>query len=242
MSRAAPLTPQEIAGRQFAPAGRRGFDRDQVTAFLAEVARAHQAVLDELAATAAPPDFEQLGREAGALLATARQGAESIRREAEEEANQVRAAALEDARTLRARADNEAAALVEEAQATRARAEEEAAAVREEAAADAERTLREAEVAARRLHSATERQCDEMLAEAAERRGQLREHEREIRERIAEVEFAFAAFRERMEAVGAEEDAEEESEDLSVMRAGAGSESPIRLQVESVQPKPIFDR
>ena len=119
--------------------------------------------------------------------------------------------------------------------------------MRAEAAGDAERSLQEAELLARRLRNSTERECNDLLAEAALRRERLEEHEREMEHRIREVENAFGVFRSGAEAAAAEraELAPEpvKNGDLSLEPAEEPEEagSSISLEVESVQPRPIFE-
>jgi DivIVA domain-containing protein len=227
------LSPEEISNRKFSSGGLRGYDRDEVERFLAEVARAYREVL-ESARVAADPSYEQLGREVGAVLESARLGADSLRRRAEEEAEGARRKARHEADQIRGRAEREASEILERG------------------AVEAERAMREAELVARRLRNVTKRQCSELLAEAHARQERLRAHERELRGRIAEIEAVFAAFREEMdsEEVRAvriddpelEPAAEDQLELTSEGEGGTAEESgPIRLPVEQVQPKPVFE-
>jgi DivIVA domain-containing protein len=221
----ASLSPEEIRAHSFNTSVRRGFDRDEVSAFLAEVAEAYRGALEK--AEQGPtehPTFEQLGHEAASLLQAAQEGAESLRRRGEAEAESIRLAARQEADEIRAQGDRDAAG------------------VRDGAAGEAEKTLREAELVARRLRNATERQCNDLLGEAAARAQQLERHEQEIEERIRAVEQAFLAFRTRAEdAAAAREELEVAADELSVEQDAEEPSSTISLQVESVQPKPIFD-
>jgi DivIVA domain-containing protein len=228
------LRPEDIANRTFSSGGRRGYMREEVDSFLAEVARAFRDALESAARAESTPSFEQLGREAGAVLEAARQGGDSLRRRAEEEAEGVRKRARGEADQIRGRAESEASDILEKA------------------AQEAERAMREAELVARRLRNVTKRQCAELLAEAQTRHERLSAHERELRRRIADIESVFESVRAEMDALetpairvdelalepGREvevEQAEEEEEETSEER------SSIRLEVEQVQPKPVFD-
>jgi DivIVA domain-containing protein len=230
------LTPEDIESRTFSSSGRRGYDRDEVTAFLSDVAD----VVRRTSEGANRPSFDQLGTEAAALLRNAAEGAESLRRKGEEDAHRLRQEAEQEAGAIRAQAE-------QEADEVRARAEQEAESVRAEAAGEAERSLQEAELLARRLRNSTERECNDLLAEAALRRERLEQHERAMEQRIREVENAFGVFRSGAEAAAAEraELAPEPVEDdgVSVEQAEEPEEagSSIRLEVESVQPRPIFE-
>ncbi len=161
------LTPEAIATKQFR-LSRRGYNPDDVSEFLAEVAAAYQRALDadhqarapEAERDSAPPSFQELGAEAGALMQAAKEGADSLRR----------------------------------------RAEEEAEAIMKRATDEADARLREAALEADRLRNAGRRQCDEMLSEAQARAEHLASHERKLREKVAEVEGMFLAFRNGLDA------------------------------------------
>ncbi len=163
------LTPEGIATKRF-KLSRRGYNPDEVSEFLAEVAAAYQGAVDKAAAHQTPKDhaqsesfalsFEQLGAEAGALMQTAKEGADSLRR----------------------RAEGEAAAIV--GQATH----------------EAEERMREVTLETERLRNATKRQCEEMISEAQGRSDRLKAHERKMREKVAELEQMFLAFRNEMAA------------------------------------------
>src|SRR5688572_31352156 len=106
------MRPEEIQNHDFL-VGLRGYDKDEVRAFLAEVAAEHAALLAAVEqgrtdAAAAPPapapaqapaedDFESIGAGVAAILRTAKEQAGQITGDA-----QARAAALrEEAETLR---------------------------------------------------------------------------------------------------------------------------------------------
>ena len=117
------LTPEEIAGKEFL-VGLRGYDKDEVRAFLRTVSEA-------FAASAAPPppvieaepapealapapatpatatgiDWSNLGEEIAAVLRTAHEQAAALRSEAASEVKTLRQQADENAATTRAQAD-----------------------------------------------------------------------------------------------------------------------------------------
>jgi DivIVA domain-containing protein len=236
----APLAPQDIANRRFATGGRRGYDREQVEAFLHDVARAYAETLADLqrAQSQSGMSYEQLGREAGAVLEAARQGAESLTKRAHEEVDVMRSTARDDADEIRREAEGEASEILEKA------------------AQEAERAMREAELVARRLRNVTKRQCSEMLAEATTRQERLAAHERELRRRIADIERVFESFREELDAQdlhvirveepqmeeGQEAEADsrhDDAEDLQSMPEENDTRS--GLKVEPVQPRPVFE-
>ena len=163
------LTPEFIATRQFKLC-RRGYDPDDVSEFLAEVAAVYQRALDQAAADrarahdaqteSAPPTFEELGAEAGALMQAAKEGADSLRRRAEEEAEAIMKGAIDEA----------------------------------------EARMREVTLETERLRNAVKRQCEEMLADVQARTEHLAAHERDMRKKVGELEELFVAFRSKMEA------------------------------------------
>jgi DivIVA domain-containing protein len=234
------LTPDEIRGRQFSAVGRRGVDRAEVASFLAWVADAYAEMQARLRRVEGPPSFERLGHEAAALLEAAKQGAESMRAKAAQDAEAIARTAREEGERLRAQARADVEAIRAEAEAARAKAHKEATSVLEEAATEAERATREADLVARRMRNVTERQCAELLADTHSRRERLEAHEREIRRRIEEVERVFQEFRAEMEAL-AEGAETPEPDTVAVEERTEGAEPPLRVQVESVQPKPIFE-
>jgi DivIVA domain-containing protein len=233
------LAPEDIANRRFATGGRRGYDREQVEAFLREVAGTYAESLESLERAQSNSGFsyEQLGREAGAVLEAARQGAESLMKRAQEEVENLRDTARGDAEEVRREAEGEASEILEKA------------------AQEAERAMREAELVARRLRNVTKRQCSEMLAEATTRQERLAAHERELRRRIADIERVFESFRAELDSQDLQvirvEDSELEKQEESApdYERGPGEEqsSPkvedarTGLRVEPVQPKPVFE-
>ena len=101
------LDPDSIRTRAFS-SGLRGLDRDEVATFLSEVADAYESTLKR------SPSFKHLGEEAGILLQAACDGAESLRRKGEEDANRIlldgHERAKEEARAITAHAEEDAAA------------------------------------------------------------------------------------------------------------------------------------
>jgi DivIVA domain-containing protein len=163
-------------GRNF-PIVFRGYDRDEVDAYLAQL----EAALQLPAETDADDDpaalAGRLGQEMGDLLASAQRTADSIRAEAQQAAEELRRTAAEEAEEKRRLCD------------------EETAQKRAEAAEDAERTLKEAKVMATRLENAARQQHADMLEDAVSRMRELEDHERAVLDRLESLEKAFQAFR-----------------------------------------------
>ncbi len=153
------LTPEEIASRQFLIA-LRGYDRDEVTAFLEQVADDYAALqrqIEELQAEAsqAPPEpaaapaagdtrdaFQQLGEETTRILVAAQDAAAEMRRRADEEARTTLAAAQ---RTAQSELDSARSSAAEQLERARSSATEQLEQARSTAAQELERARREAE-------------------------------------------------------------------------------------------------
>ena len=106
------MDPQEIEAKEFFVA-LRGYDRDEVDAYLREIAEEHRRVLDELETRAAPTaededPFEHLGANITNVLRTARDSAASIVADAERDAEELALAAQIDADNIRMQAQREA--------------------------------------------------------------------------------------------------------------------------------------
>jgi DivIVA domain-containing protein len=123
-------TPEEIELKAF-PVTMRGFDQDEVAAFLTRVADEFRTLLAAVdgrpsasepgSRTASPADegsdpFDRLGSTVEIILRRARQEAEQSTARSTEEARQVSAEARDDAWRLRSEAQEEARRLVAEAQ------------------------------------------------------------------------------------------------------------------------------
>lgn len=188
------VTADEIASRSF-PTVLRGYDRDAVEAFLADVAATVRGLEDriaaleerlsaaEAAAADVPPDpFEALGEETARILATAHESARSI---------QERAQAAAD--TLRADSEQHA---TERLAAAQQQAEEQLAAAEQQAAAH----LAAAERAAHDLVAEAEARRDavndeiRMLEDAREHLlGDLRDAVAEVSDTVTGLEAAIAS-------------------------------------------------
>jgi DivIVA domain-containing protein len=155
----------------------RGYDRDEVDAYIAQLEAALQ-LPGEVDETDDPAELAgRLGQEMGDLLASAQRSADLIRAEAQQAAEDLRSTAAQEAEEKRRLCD------------------EETAQRRAEAAEDAERTLQEAKVIATRLENAAKQQHADMLHDAVSRMRDLEDHERQMLDRLESLEIAFKAFR-----------------------------------------------
>lgn len=101
-----PVKPEEIENQQFTIA-LRGYDKDEVGAFLRVIAADYRELLKGRSSGDSENDAA-VGEEITMLLRMARQSAEKIRQEAERDARAVRAEAERDAARLRDAAEREA--------------------------------------------------------------------------------------------------------------------------------------
>lgn len=196
------MRPADIQGRDFL-VGLRGYDRDEVRDFLAQVAAEHAAVLAELdearhrsapvaapAPTEAPDEFENLGASVAAILRAAKDSASALAAEAEQAAEQVRDEAERHASAVRAQAED----------------------ALEQAKAEAERLVREATERARALEVEADARLrdrtESMLADAEARAAEAGRREAALRTRLQEaadeVSLALLALGEPSPSVAAD--------------------------------------
>jgi DivIVA domain-containing protein len=181
------MNPEDIEHREFF-VSLGGYDRNEVDAYLAEIAAEHRALLDEIErhARETPADpIAEIGASVTAILRTAndeaeqiatdaRAQADTIRSEAEDHANQLRHEAAAYADHLRREAEDEAARVRAEASLTLERAHEQAAGIVREAEAAGERIEADAERRGRERAAGRAEVEIARLAEAARRHEELR--------------------------------------------------------------------
>jgi DivIVA domain-containing protein len=209
------MNPEEIQSRDFL-VGLRGYDKDEVRSFLAEVAAEHASLLAAIessqtnvaqlteAAAAAPApaaatdDFENLGASVAAILRTAKESAGEITGDAAHRANELRAEAeryaeevRQRAEELRAQAANEADEVRRSAQATAEELRAAAQSSLDEARAEADRILREANERVAQLEIEAEARVNNRIDEATRREAALRNRLQEANE---ELQLALMAL------------------------------------------------
>ena len=127
-----PFSPEEIQTKEFLLT-LRGYDKEEVRAFLQSVASDYATLKKAADASDEVPDnaYEMIGREVGTVIQVAKDSAREMKRKAEEDATQARMRADQEAARIREAAQNAATRLRDEADqyATeiRASAEKEAA-------------------------------------------------------------------------------------------------------------------
>jgi DivIVA domain-containing protein len=167
------MNPEDIEGRDFF-VGLRGYDRDEVQEFLAEVASDHRTALAELADLRQRREpLTDLGPTVTAIIRTATESAEAITEQAHRDVEHIRADAEESAAQTRRAAEESAAATRREAEAYAEQvhrdADSEATRLRDEATRIVDAARSEAE----RIARATQDDADRIQADA-ERRGRER--------------------------------------------------------------------
>ena len=168
-----PFTPEEIDSKEFLIT-LRGYDKDEVKAFLKAVAADFRAALDSSGTPVveAPGNaYEALGKDIGQVLQVAKQSADQLKKKAEEEATSMRRRAEEEANTLREAASNAARRLTEEA-------ERHAVQVRAEA----------------------ERDAGDRTKDATRRVDKLQSAESKLRQRLYALEMMLQSMRQELES------------------------------------------
>jgi DivIVA domain-containing protein len=197
------MEPEDIEGREFF-VGLRGYDRDEVNQFLAELAAEHRALLDELQGNApvARDPFEDLGANVTAILRTANESATTITAEAEATATELREQAEQYAERVRQKADEDALRILYDAEDElgRRRTELDAEAERlqnaaSETDAESERILEEARHHAREILERAHEEAGRLLNEADGRAATIEADAEERGRERARVRVEEAVFR-----------------------------------------------
>src|SRR5919106_1512600 len=162
-----PLTPEEISSRKFNGVYGRGYDRGEVDAFLATVAKDYSAALQRIALEAeGRMAVDDMAAEVEGVLRAARESAQRIKHKAREEAERRRTETEEWARKLQ-----------EESEKAHAHATN-------QAETEATTIVESAERYAEQLRESSARDQEELLVRAHERFAALLKHEEQLRERI----------------------------------------------------------
>lgn len=184
-----PFSPEEVEEKDFLVT-LRGYDKDEVRAFLQAVSADYKAALDssKSAGQVSGDAFASLGQEVGHVLQTAKESAEAVRRKSEEEA-----AAL------------------------RARAEQEANGVRDAAGKAAKRLTEEAEQYAIGVRASADRDATERIRETTRRVERLQTTEAKLRQRLYSLETMLHAIRQDIESAQETDMEEAEADDFGPM-------------------------
>ncbi|MDQ3878122.1 MAG: DivIVA domain-containing protein [Actinomycetota bacterium] len=217
-----PFTPEEIENKEFLIT-LRGYDKDEVQAFLRAVAEDFRGLSSTVReAPAGGNAFEALGEEVSSVLRVAKESATALRKKAEDEAAQARKRAEEEANTLR------------------------------EAASQAARRLTsEAQKHATEVRAAAQREADDRLRDMARRVERLQSTESKLRQRLYALEMMLQSMRQDLdaadaagvelkprEATAAGLDADGDTGSASVLELGADEDSSVD---EPSEPSPSSD-
>lgn len=167
-----PFTPEEIDSKEFLIT-LRGYDKDEVKAFLKAVAADFRAAIDSAAPPLEAPGnaYEALGKDIGQVLQVAKQSADQLKKKAEEEATSMRRRAEEEANTLR-----------------------------EAASSAANRLTQEAERHAVQVRAEAERDASERTTDANRRVDKLQSAESKLRQRLYALEMMLQSMRQELES------------------------------------------
>ena len=166
------FSPEEIENKEFLTT-LRGYDRDEVRAFLKAVASDVRVSQVEAASSPhAPGDaYESLGQELGQMLKVPKESSDQLKRKAEAEATGMRRRAEEESKSLREAASNAARRLTEEA-----------------------------EQHAIQVRAAADREAAEKTRGAAERLERLQSAETKLRQRLYTIEMVLHSMRDDLES------------------------------------------
>jgi len=180
------LTPEELEGREFT-AALRGYDKDEVDAFLLDAAARMRQDRDDAVAQNGDP-YAALGDEVASIMRSTVDQARQLRERAEEDAARIREQAEDAARRVHEAAELE----LEAALGARADAAREVDEAREAAARDAEETREAARRDAERIIADARGQAravlERIVEDARERYGRLDEAEGQVIEHLRAVE------------------------------------------------------
>ena len=183
-----PLSPDEIQRKEF-DQRTRGYDKDEVRAFLSQVAEDYRAALRL-------GNYEAVGEEVGRILQTVNDSAAALRTKATSEAEEIMAKAEAEARQLRDGAQEEAAKL-------RSQAEVEAQGLREHTNQQVKELVEEAERRVVELEANVRKETEDKIREADQRVETLRQAERDLRGRLDRARDMLSSITDQLDTPGA---------------------------------------
>lgn len=235
-----PLRPDDIRSKTF-PIVMRGYDKEQVDAFIEELAAEYKELQRTRPAT--PPDpVESLGAEVTEVLRSARDAAESLQKRSQAEAEQIRKRAADKALEVRRKSQEEAERLVSSAtaeskkkladaeeRASRAikAAEDQASKIREETARDVSR-----------IRDKARKEASDLLDDATTKHQRLVKHEEELRNKVGSAQEALQALKRALDDA---DDAAASANEVTELPGTGKSDKRVWNQKEIVSsdPKPV---
>lgn len=219
-----PFSPEEIEKKDFLLT-LRGYDKEEVRAFLEAVASDYEA-LSEAARKDVPEEaYEEIGREIGSVMQAAKESAIQMKRQAEADATEFRVRAEKEATRIRDAATNASKRLHDEADgySTEVRAKAEGYATELHAKADRYST---------EVRAKAEKEAADKIRDSRNRLEQLQATEAKVRQRLYSLEAAIKNLRQELDANDAtggrevialkDEDEDEEESGRKVTPAGLG--------------------
>lgn len=203
------FTPEEINGKEFFIT-LRGYDKDEVRAFLSALAEEHQQLLQraQVEGQASNASYESLGRGVGSVLEAANKAAEDMRREAEAEAEGVKRKAAADAAQVGAQAVARAREMAAESERRTvqelAAAEQRAQEMHDQSEARAAEIRAEAEKSVAEQRAAAAQQLRQAQQQTARLRDAAAAEVREAARRVQRLQQADVKFRQRLQEVQVE--------------------------------------
>jgi len=164
-----PLSPDDIQNKEFDQA-MRGYEKEQVRAFLNTVASDYRSALRL-------GNYEAVGEEVGRILQTVNDSAAALRKKATAEAEEILNQAEAEARSMRHSATEEAAKLKNQA-------EVEARGLRDHTNQQVKELAQDAERRVVELEAQVRKETEERIREADQRVETLRQAERDLRGRL----------------------------------------------------------
>lgn len=169
------FSPEEIENKEFLPA-LRGYDKEEVRAFLIAVASDYRSALSAPRPSVEPSSagsYEALGKEVADILRTSKESAEKIVRDARQEAG-----------------------------AEKSRADQEASHIRDAARDAADKVKADSQRYAAEVKAAADRQAAEAIQKARRRVETLRSAETKIRDRLYSMEAVIGSLRDVLDEEG----------------------------------------
>lgn len=201
------FSPEEVENATFS-GSLRGYDKDEVDAFLKAVASDLRESEKRSAAL-----YETLGEEMGDLLQHARDSADRMVSEAQTEAQRLREEAQADATRMRTEAADEART------------------TKEASEASAAHTIDEANKSAEETRARAERDATARIAETEERVRALESNEASVRERVQALRLQLVALSDQLEQL------ETTTGDDEAVASGEEKEDPETTRTIELQPK-----
>lgn len=179
-----PLSPDEIQNQEFEQA-MRGYEKEQVRAFLNTVASDYRAALRL-------GNYEAVGEEVGRILQTVNDSAAALRKKATSEADEILAQAEAAAKSMRDTAAEDAAKLKNQA-------EVEAQGLRDHTAQQMKELTQDAERRVVELEAQVRKDTEERMREADQRVEVLRQAERDLRGRLDRAKEMLASITDQLD-------------------------------------------